>query len=232
MHDPHWGPRALVVAAHPDDEVLGCGGTMARLADAGVEVHTLILATGHASRDDASPTDALALAALQAAAHAAGNALGTASVTLCGLPDNQLDAVPLLTVVKHVEATLRRVQPTVVFTHLANDVNIDHAIVHRAVLAATRPQPGVCVRDVYYFEIASSSEWGAQTPGWTFRPTLGVDVTATLDRKLEAMACYAAELRDWPHPRSLRGLRALAELRGTWMGVAAAEAFEVGRILR
>ena len=227
-----WGPRALVVAAHPDDEVLGCGGTMALLAAGGVEVHTLILATGHTSRDGASAADTAALRMLQAAAEEARCVLGGASLTLCDLPDNQLDSVPLLAVVKQVEEALRRVRPSVVFTHLPDDVNIDHAVVHRAVLAAARPQPGECVRELFFFEVASSTEWGAMRPGWGFRPTLGVDISATLDKKLAAMACYATELREWPHPRSLRGLQALAELRGAWMGATAAEAFEVGRILR
>lgn len=227
-----WGPRALVVAAHPDDEVLGCGGTMARMATEGVEVHTLILATGHASRDGASAEDEAALEALRRSAASAGRVLGVSSVVLEDLPDNQMDTVPLLAVVKRIEASLRRVRPTVVFTHLPSDVNVDHAVVHRAVLAACRPQPGEEVRELYHFEIASSSEWGAMSPGWTFRPTLGVDISSTLDAKLAAMACYASELRAWPHPRSLEALRAQALFRGGWMGAPAAEAFEVGRILR
>ncbi len=230
---PAWfsGP-VLVVAAHPDDEVLGCGGTMARLAATGVEVHTLILATGHASREGASDGDLQAIEALRASAHAANALLGVRSVVMEAFPDNQLDSVPLLTVVKRVEAELRRVRPAVVFTHLEDDVNIDHAVCHRAVLAACRPQPGEGVRELYFFEIASSSEWGAMRPGWGFRPTLSVDITTTIEDKIAALACYGSEMRDWPHPRSFGGLRALAAMRGVGVGVTAAEAFEVGRILR
>ncbi|MFM2247147.1 MAG: hypothetical protein RL071_3221 [Pseudomonadota bacterium] len=230
---PAWcsGP-VLVVAAHPDDEVLGCGGTMARLSAAGVEVHTLILATGHASRDASGAADVEALAALRQAAEAANARLGARSLVLEDLPDNQMDSVPLLSVVKMVEAALRRVKPTVVFTHLPNDVNVDHGVTHRAVLAACRPQPGEGVQELYYFEIASSTEWGAMQPGWAFRPTLSVDISASIEAKIAALECYRSELRDWPHPRSTQGLRALAALRGAGVGVDAAEAFEVGRILR
>jgi LmbE family N-acetylglucosaminyl deacetylase len=220
----------LVVAAHPDDEVLGCGGTAARLAHEGHAVHIAIMAEGitsrHAQRDQA---DAQQLSRLHQQAHAAAAKMGAKDVVLFKLPDNRLDTVPLLEVVKLVEQLVENLKPEVIYTHHPGDLNIDHEVVHRAVLTATRPVAGQPVREIYAFEVPSSTEWAFQRLQPSFRPNVFVDVTSTLDAKLDAMACYDSESREFPHPRSPEALRALATRWGTVVGCPAAEAFELVR---
>lgn len=224
---------ALVVAAHPDDEVLGCGGTMARLADEGWAVHVLILAEGATSRDPSRNREAQteSLSELARCAHAAADRLGVAGLELGDFADNRMDGGELLDVVKRIEATIARVAPSRVLTHCGADVNVDHRIIHDAVIAATRPKPGAPVRELWFFEVASSTEWRPPTSLSSFTPALYVDISSTLDRKLAALADYAPEMESFPHPRSIEAVRHLAHWRGATVGVAAAEAFEVGRII-
>ncbi len=220
---------ALVVAAHPDDEVLGAGATVARLADRGEQVHVAILGEGITSRytrrEDAH---ADLLARLRDQSRRACERIGAAGVVHYELPDNRFDTVPLLDVVHLVEELVERFQPDVVYTHRAGDLNIDHDVVHRAVLTATRPVPGSFVRRVYAFEVPSSTEW-AFGIGRPFAPNVFVDAAATLDRKIEAMELYESEARAFPHPRSPEALASLARTRGAAAGLAAAEAFELVR---
>jgi N-acetylglucosamine malate deacetylase 1 len=225
--------NVLVVAAHPDDEVLGCAGTIARHASSGDDVHVLIVAEGATSRDDARDAGARAeeLASLQHAATAASRVLGTKPPVFGGFPDNRLDEVALLDVVKLIESHVAAAQPRVVYTHHGGDLNIDHEIVHRAVLTATRPTPETMVREVYAFETPSSTHWGSASLSAPFAPTRVVDIGAQLDAKRAALECYAAELRAFPHARSIEAVLALAQVRGSTAGVAAAEAFEVLRQL-
>lgn len=223
----------LVVAAHPDDEVLGCGGTIARLHREGAAVHVVLLADGESSRaGQPDAIDAGLVTARNAAAEAAAKVLGVASVAVHQLPDNRLDQLDLLDVVKVVEAAIARIKPATVFTHHSGDVNVDHSVLHEAVLAACRPQPGHSVKDLYFFEVASSTEWRPPGSAAPFVPNHFVDISATLSLKMKALEAYASELRPFPHPRSLEAVRALAEWRGATAGVRAAEAFMVGRQLR
>jgi LmbE family N-acetylglucosaminyl deacetylase len=223
----------LVVTAHPDDEVLGCGGTMARAAAAGEDVHVLILGEGSTSRsDDRAEADAGPVEALRADAERAGAVLGVTGVEVLDLPDNRFDRVDLLDIVKRIEARIDEHRPTIVYTQHGGDVNVDHRRTFEAVLAATRPAPGQVVEQVLAYEVASSTEWAFQTLAPSFRARVFVDITATLDLKLAAMACYRAELRGFPHPRSPESLRAQATRWGTAVGVAAAEAFDPVRIVR
>lgn len=222
---------ALVIAAHPDDEVLGCGGTIARMADAGWDVHVLILAEGATSRDAGRDRAARGaeLSELATCAHKAGAVLGAASVSLEAFPDNRMDGIELLDVVKRIEAELARVRPERVLTHHFGDVNIDHTVVHHATAAACRALPDSPVRELLYFEVPSSTEWRTPHSGGPFAPSLFVDIDTTLARKLRALEAYACEMRAFPHPRSLQAVEHLARWRGACAGRAAAEAFEIGR---
>jgi len=227
------GRPILVVGAHPDDEVLGCGGTAARLIQEGREVHFAVLGEGitsrHAQRSDA---DATQLADLHRQAQAAADKLGAASLTLRKLPDNRLDTVPLLDVVKVVEELVERIKPEVIYTHHPGDLNVDHGVVHRAVMTATRPLVGQSVREIYAFEVPSSTEWAFGSLRPAFHPNVFVDVAATLEAKITAMACYETESRKFPHPRSPEALRAVARRWGSVVGCQAAEAFELVRWVR
>lgn len=213
----------LVVAAHPDDEVLGCGATLARHAAAGDRVEVFIAATGAASRGDGDA----AIKALQDAARAAASTLGVDGVRFGGLPDNALDKLPLLDVVQTIEAVVAGVRPTVVYTHHGGDLNVDHQIVHQAVRTACRPLPGTAVRQVRCFETPSSTEWGGASGGGDFRPTIFIDVAGFMAAKRRALECYAMEMRLFPHARSMDAVDALAVVRGAQSGLAAAEAFSL-----
>jgi LmbE family N-acetylglucosaminyl deacetylase len=217
----------LVLAAHPDDEVLGCGGTMARLATGGTLVHVAFLADGVTARE-AAPDD---LALRRAAARKACEILGATSVCFGNLPDNRLDSTALLDIVRPIEELIAQYRPDTVFTHHAGDLNVDHRRVHEAAVTACRPQHGHPVKTLLSFEVPSSTEWQPPGSGHPFVPNWFIDISASLDRKLAALDAYAGELRDWPHPRSRRGVENLARWRGATVGVEAAEAFILGRQL-
>ena len=219
--------QVMVVAAHPDDEVLGCGGTIARHADSGDQVQVLIVAEGSTSRqqerDRAQVGDELS--ALAKAAHAAGSILGAASVELLDLPDNRLDSLDRLDLIKRIEECVERHQPECVYVHHAGDVNVDHRRLHEAVVTACRPMPGHVVRRLLSFEVASSTEWQPPGSAPAFQPNWFVDISDQWERKREALVAYASEMRDWPHARSLEAIEHLARWRGAQVGVDAAEAF-------
>lgn len=222
----------LVVAAHPDDEVLGCGATIARLSREH-EVRIAILGEGITSRYRGRTSAAKrGLGRLQDQARAAGAHLHARSVEFGGLPDNRFDEVPLLDVVKKVETWVERYRPQVVYTHHPGDLNIDHTTTFRAVLTATRPLQGAPVKELYTFEIASSSEWAFQHIEPAFRPNVFMDVSQSIDDKIEAMQMYTDEVRAFPHPRSPEALQAIARRWGSVVGVNYAEAFELIRAVR
>jgi LmbE family N-acetylglucosaminyl deacetylase len=225
--------RILVVAAHPDDEVLGCGGTIARLAREGHEVRVAILAEGMTSRSpEREQADPKQVRHLHQQARRAADKLHAREVVVRKLPDNRLDTVPLLEVVKLVEELIEKFKPEVIYTHHPGDLNVDHGIVHRAVVTATRPMPGQRVREIFAFEVASSTEWAFHRLEPSFRPNVFVDITETLETKISALACYDTETRKFPHPRSPEALRAMAARWGSVAGFQAAEAFELIRSLR
>jgi LmbE family N-acetylglucosaminyl deacetylase len=217
----------LVVAAHPDDEVLGCGGTIARHADAGDLVRVLIVAEGATSRqgqrDRAEAADELTT--LAQAAQTASSILGAVGVELMDLPDNRLDSLARLDLIKQIEKQIARDQPQVVYVHHAGDVNVDHRRLHEAVVTACRPIPGQPVRRLLSFEVASSTEWQPPGSAPTFHPNWFVDISSQWERKCLALEAYASEMRPWPHARSIESLEHLARWRGAQVGVEAAEAF-------
>lgn len=221
----------LIVAAHPDDELLGCAGTIARHAQHGDDVHVAILAEGSTSRD--TQRDVLSrgaeLSALERAAQTAGRILGVRSIVCHGLPDNRMDSVDLLDVVKIVEALVNEHRPSIVYSHHIGDVNVDHGLTHRAVYTACRPTPDHPVERFLTFETVSSTEWTPPGSAAAFSPNWYVDISSTLAQKLEALEAYESEMREWPHPRSLRAIEHLARWRGATVGVEAAEAFMLMR---
>jgi LmbE family N-acetylglucosaminyl deacetylase len=221
----------LILAAHPDDEVLGCGGTIAKLVDQGESVHVAFLADGVTSRDADAQSMLTEREARRAAARKACDILGAQSVSFADFPDNRMDSVVLLDVVKTIELLIATHKPDTVFTHHAGDVNVDHRRIHEAVIPACRPQRNHPVRTLLFFEVPSSTEWQVPGSGAAFEPYWFVDVSDVLPRKLAALDAYSAELRAWPHPRSRQGVEHLARWRGATIGAHAAEAFILGRHL-
>ena len=225
--------KTLIIAAHPDDEVLGCGGTIAKLAAEGEEVHILILATGLTSRVGFDiEKDADALQTHLERACRAGALLGAKAVNFAGFPDQKMDTLPLLEITHRIEAEIESIKPQTIFTHHGGDLNMDHIITFRATLTATRPMAGSVVRAVYAYEVPSSTEWAFQKFEPKFQPNLFHDITETLPKKIEAMQIYESEAREFPHPRSPQALQAIAYRWGSVVGLNAAEVFEIVREIR
>ncbi len=219
----------LVIAAHPDDEVLGCGGTISKYAQKGEAVYTAILGQGISSRFD-TPQQASKkeIDALHKQSRNAASVLGVKDLFMYDLPDNRFDTVALLDIIKPVEKLIERLKPHTIFTHHTGDLNIDHQLVHRAVLTATRPMADCPVKSIYAFEVPSATEWSFdQFNG--FAPNYFVDISSFVDKKVEAMAQYSGELRSFPHPRSEKYIRHLAALRGGSVGKDCCEAFMLVR---
>lgn len=223
---------ALVIASHPDDEVLGCGGVMARLAEEGTDVHIVVLGEGITSRQSQRrPEEAERdLKQLHEEVAVAARLVGAKSSSVLSFPDNRFDTVPLLDVVKAIEEIRMRLRPDTIFTHCGTDLNVDHRITFQAVVTACRPQAGLDVSTIYSFEVPSSTEWQAQLAGNSFTPTAFFRLEERhVQAKISAMESYSSERRTWPHPRSPRAIRALAEWRGANIGADFGEAFQMVR---
>ena len=224
----------LIIAAHPDDEVLGCGGSIAKWVKEGHEVHVLIMAEGATSRDRhrdrASRKETLSI--LAQSAKRAAEILGVETIELLDYPDNRMDSVDLIDVVKTVEEIIEKLQPAMVVTHHAGDLNIDHQITHQAVITACRPQPEQTVKRILTFEVPSATEWISSTYVSPFTPNWFEDISDTLELKIKALEAYESEMREWPHARSIKALEHLARWRGASVGAEAAEAFMLVREIR
>ena len=225
--------KILVIAAHPDDEVLGCGGTIRRCANEGDDVYIAILGEGITSRYmRREEGDAKLTQQLRAESRKVGTLLGAKDVFTYSLADNRFDTVPLLDVVKIIEELIGRLQPSVVYTQHGGDLNVDHVVTFRATLTATRPLTDSSVHAVYSYEVASSSEWAFQQFAPAFRPNVFINIESTLETKILAMQSYETETRAFPHPRSPEALRAAAQRVGSSVGLRAAEAFQLIRAIR
>lgn len=217
----------LVVAAHADDEVLGCGGTIAKHAANGDNVTVLFLADGVNSREQGGDD----LDAREQAARKAMQILGAGDPIFWNFPDNRMDTVALLDVAKMIEATIAERQPSRIYTHFVHDLNVDHRIVCEAVHTATRPQLGQPVAEILCFEVLSSTEWNFQS-NQHFKPNYFVDIEDHFQTKMNAVDAYEMEMRAFPHPRSHTAIEALATIRGSSAGMMKAEGFILSRALR
>lgn len=211
----------LVVVAHPDDETLGMGGTIARHSAQGDQVHLLCLSNGVGARG----ADSEAAQKRQQDARKATEKLGVSSTCFLEFPDNAFDGIPLLEIIKAIEAERGKYAPTIVYTHHGSDLNIDHRLTCQAVLTAFRPQPGESCREILAFEVNSSTEWATSVLGTPFAPDTYVDVSAYRSCVLEAYQCYGEEVRPDPHARSVKALEVSLQHRGREVGLSEAEAF-------
>lgn len=209
---------ALVIAPHGMDEVLGCGGTMARLSAEGIKVETLILFGDGTGLDAKRRPGGTAAAAV----------LGSASPRQGDFPENRGDTIALVEIVAVIERAIAEMNPSELYVPHGANLNVDHQVAYRAAVTAARPAPGLSVASIYAYEVSSSTDWAPPSPA-AFQPNRFVDIGATLGKKLEALKCYSAEMRSPPHSRSFKGVEALARLRGYSVGLAVAEAFTVVR---
>lgn len=227
--------RLLVVVAHPDDEVLGVGGTINKLVTQNdCLVKVVILGEGITSRDTERNVNSRArdLENHRDCIAKAQRKLGYQYLSVYNLPDNRFDSVDLLSIIKIIEHEKNDFKPDYIFTHHSSDLNIDHRKTFEAVLTCTRPLPGESVKGVFCFETFSSTEWSYSLDPLGFRPTLSVCFNfENLTNKIKAMECYSFEVRDFPHPRSSKSLEAFAVANGSKVGKEYAENFEVVRFL-
>jgi len=223
--------KILIVAAHPDDEVLGCFGTVSRLINEGYEAYTLILGEGKTSRDEKrnikkqnNEIELLNTEIIQA-----NNTIGIKKVFIESFADNRFDSVDLLDIIKVISKVKDEIKPDIIFTHYEHDLNIDHQITYKAVITATRPMENESVKEIYSFEILSSTEWNYPL---SFSPNTYFDITKTIDLKLNAMKEYKSELCLYPHPRSLEGIELNAQYQGMRVGHKYVEAFQLVRNIK
>ncbi len=223
--------KILIIVAHPDDEILGCGGTIARLNKEGYESYSIILGEGITSRDNTRDRakNKSKIINLKEQANRTNELLGIKKVFFFDLPDNRFDTVPFLDIVKVIERIKNNVKPEIIFTHYEKDINIDHQITYRAVITATRPLEKETVKEIYSFEIPSSTEWSYPL---SFSPNVFYDISETIDIKLRALEEYKTELREYPHPRSLEGVKLIAKNWGMKVGLECAEAFKCVRMIK
>ena len=219
----------LIVAAHPDDEILGMGGTLLKLAQAGQNnLHLLFLSFGEASRGKKEANEDLRKQQAMAVSKKIGASLHLEE----NFPDNAFDSVPLLKIIQKVEYYLNIIKTTIIYTHHGQDLNVDHRLTFQAVFTAVRPSRYPYLKKLYTFEILSSTEWQVKTSSTVFLPNTYVDIERYLERKIELLKEYRRELSPYPFPRSPQGVKALAQYRGMESGLKFAEAFQLIREVR
>lgn len=225
----------MIVAAHPDDELLGLGASMHKLIkEEGVITHVVILGEGITSRSDMRNVDDWKeeLKKHHQNMYSAAKIIGYHSVKSYNFSDNRFDSHALLDIVKVVEHEKENFQPDIIFTHHGGDLNIDHQITFQAVMTATRPMQGECVKTIITFETPSATEWQASSDPRHFSPNLFIEVSEDdLQAKVDAMAAYQYEVREFPHPRSAEALRIMAQYRGYTVGKRLAEVFQIIRMI-
>jgi LmbE family N-acetylglucosaminyl deacetylase len=220
----------LVIAAHPDDEVLGCGATLSKLTDNGFNTHVLILGEGLTSRQDSRNPEIIQkqIKSLHEEATKATSLVGATYCEVLSFPDNQFDSVPLIEIIKAIEQRILSFKPQVVFTHSAKDLNIDHRITCQATITACRPVSNCSVSQILAYEVLSSSHWVGSDLSSRFNPNTFIPVEKKdIDLKISAMETYKSEKRSSPHPRSPEIIKSLAQFRGSSIGVDYAESFEL-----
>lgn len=225
--------KILIIAAHPDDEVLGCGGTIAKYSK-DREVYVLILGEGVSSRyqkKEEAPREELDK--IKEQSRKASQVLGVKESFFLDLPDQRFDTVSFLDIVKKIENIIQTLRPEVIYTHSSRDLNLDHRITFEAVLTATRPTGDFLVKELYSFEVLSSTEWSFQKVNGSFSPNFFEEISfLDISKKIESLKIYEGEIRKFPHPRSEEAILSLAKTRGSSVGLNYAEAFELIRCLK
>ena len=211
--------NVLVVAAHPDDELLGCGATVALHCKRGDVVRSIILCEGETMRAQNATEK-------KSATEEAAKVLGVDSAVCIGLPDQHLDTLPIVDVISPIEKAVRDFRPNIIYVHSGSDINRDHQVVFEAALVALRPK-NEFIEEIYSFYTVGATEWGYPR---LFNPDTWVGFNEDIiQRKLDAFACYDSELCEYPHPRSLQAIKNLAMMYGNQCCMEFAEVFETVR---
>jgi len=219
----------LVVAAHPDDEVLGCGGTLAKHISLGDYVKIVFLSDGETSRNK-TKKNSINLRKKNAINSLKILGVKKQNIIFNTLPDNALDSVPLIKVVKILENIKISFKPNIIYTHFGNDLNVDHKAAYNATLVAFRPQPNENVKKIFCFEILSSTDWSGSN-SLSFSPNYFVNIEKFYNKKIRAIKAYKTEIKKEPHTRSLKNIENLCGYRGMTCGIKYAEAFVIERMI-
>ena len=224
--------KILVVVAHPDDEILGCGGTLLKSADKGAKIKTVIVSEGVTSRlIENLKEKKKKINQRMLSTKKAHNFIKKSEVVCLNFPDQKLDTVSMLNITQKIEKEIEIFNPDIVFTHHNGDLNLDHKIVNNATITACRPSPKCSVKQIFTFEIPSSTDWQAQGDNLNFAPNYFNDISEYLGKKIKVLGKYKSEMRPWPHSRSYENIKYLAKTRGASVGVKAAEAFRLIRAI-
>jgi len=215
--------KILVIAAHFDDEVYGCGGTISKLVREGHKVYVCILTDSCSSQYTDRANEMIAQKKEES--KIVNKILGIEKTYTFDFPDMQLDTIPHVELNKAIEQCIREIKPTTIYTHHGGDVNKDHRLIFESTIVAVRPMKDSSVKRVLCYEVPSSTEWAAPTPSNMFAPNVFVDIEYVIDKKIDAIKAYNSELREYPHPRSAENVINQAHLRGASVGLNAAESF-------
>ncbi len=217
--------KILVFAAHPDDEILGCGGTLLSFKKKGFKIKVIFLSDGETSRINYQSKKNLIKKRYEQAKNVSKKCKFLKPI-FKNYPDNKLDTVPFLSIVQSIEEEIKKFKPSIIFTHFENDLNVDHRLVFKAVLTATRPKSKTFVGKIYCFEIPSSTDFNfSRNKNKLFNPNYFVNIENFIKKKIDCLKIYKSEMRSWPHPRSLKGVKNLTQYRGSLVGLKFAEAF-------
>lgn len=214
--------KILIIAAHPDDEVLGCGATIAKFINKNYYGKTIILGEGLTSRKKVEKQE---LNHLKQNCIDANKHIGITNISFFDLPDNRFDSLPLHQIIRLVESEIMEYRPDIIFTHFGNDLNLDHRITFQAVLTACRPQPDFFNPTIYSFFIPSSTDWIDANSFQNFIPNIFVDVSNCIGKKLSALNCYSSEMKKYPHSRSIESVRIFSQYWGNRVGIKYCEPF-------
>ena len=222
--------KILIVAAHPDDEILGCGGLIKKFAKDNL-FKIIIAGEGVTSRETYRNIEIneKKLFNLKKDSIKANQKLGVSDLEFLDLPDNRFDSVDLIDIAKLIEQIVNKFKPDIIFTHDYNDLNIDHCLLHRAVLISARPRANFCVKKIFTYEVMSSTGWNDNVGSDIFTPNYFVEISKQIMSKLNALKVYKSEMQSWPNARSLIGIKSLAAYRGAQVGIKYAEAFKLVR---
>ena len=220
----------VVFAAHPDDEVLGCGATISKYRNK-YNIYCVFMSDGESARKLPKLILQKKIKAREIAAKKAAKILGIKKVFFAKFPDNGMDKIPILQIIKYIENILQQIKPVKVYTHFSDDLNIDHSITSKAVTTATRPLKKNTVKEILHFEIPSNTEWKFSKKNF-FNPNFYEDISKNIKQKLKAIQCYKSEMRKYPHPRSLKGIEVFSKFRGMAAGLKNAEAYIISRKIK
>lgn len=218
--------KILIIAAHPDDEVLGMGGTIAKYASQGHQIALLIVTNGSTTQYEDNPRLEDIIQKKKFETQKCASILGISHIFYGNLPDMKLDIIAHVEINKVIEKTIKSFMPNVVFTHFYGDINMDHRRVFESTMVACRPIYNSTIKQVFMYSVPSSTEWNIQNQSTAFIPNWFEDISGVFSqKKYEGFKCYETELREYPHPRSVEWLMNSDAAEGNKVGLSAAESF-------